>query len=101
MHKVFYQSLIILTLIEELIDSDSPHLYAETYQNGRESGFTVNGNKYKSMTFANDRHSDRIVVYPDNKAMQGLDEKAYKNKIFFGPDDYEKVAEYVVKYLTN
>ena len=85
------------------VDSDACCV-VEAYQNGRESGYTVsvipnNLGPHKGVTITEYRRSDSIVVYLDNFADQGLNEKSYKSIKEFKPTDYNGVIEYCIKYL--
>lgn len=78
--------------------------FVESYQNGRESGFTISSTPNspgltKKVTITECRNSDAIVVYLDNDACQGLSDEAYKSVKTFNPTDYNGVIEYCVKHL--
>ena len=89
------------------------YLYLEHYQNGREHGFiignfpTANGKESTSrwVAFSENRNSDHIVVYPSPTdrwgcpPMQGMDDKAWENRVFFGPGEAEKAAKFCLKHL--
>ena len=77
----------------------------ECYQNGREQGFTISiigiNYKTKSITISEYRNSDNIVVYKNNKAMQGLDEEAYNTSTSFKPNDFSGIIDFCYKYLIS
>jgi hypothetical protein len=86
-------------------NNDTDRVFWECYQNGREQGFTVSVigilTKSKSITISEYRNSDSIIVYKDNTAMQGLDEKSYNNCTSFKPDDFSGIIDFCYKYLIS
>lgn len=72
-----------------------------TYQNGRERGFSItvwpDDGTRRTVTFAENRNSDDLVVYLDNTDMQGLSEAAYRSGRYFQDD--ARAARYATTYL--
>jgi hypothetical protein len=73
----------------------------QTYQNGRENGFTVSLEYDRNVTFAEYRSSDDIAVYADNFACQGLTDEAYQRAKFFRYDEVKKAATYCFRHLLD
>jgi len=63
--------------------------YIEAYQNGREQGFLVSTFLPHKPTYfvAQQRNSDRLIIYKGSYAFQGLSEDAYKNYQEFNTAD--------------
>jgi hypothetical protein len=98
------RDLVLFKLSRVVEFTNDLRAYWECYQNGREQGFTikvVGDNFYRMVTISEQRNSDEIAVYPDNTAMQGLDETSYKTARYFLANDFSGVVEICVKYLTG
>jgi hypothetical protein len=79
---------------QDIVDKYDP--YIESYQNGREQGFSISGlDGFDSISFAEHRNSDNIVVYFGKKTNQGLSDEAYANAKFFKYMEYHAAAEYI------
>lgn len=106
MGKVSLAIGILNLLVYELEPEDDESYCVSTYQNGRESGFTITrinkDGKLSSVTFSEYRSSDSIVVYLDNRDFQGVSDESYKNAQFFnGRGKVGKAVEFCQKYLTK
>ena len=98
------KSLILFELEGMHNFSDDFSVLVDTYQNGREKGYTlitIRDGKTKQVTFSEARSSDSIAVYLENKACQGLDEDSYQNQKSFGAGKYSEVVKFCVDYLNN
>lgn len=80
--------------IEHVIDDA---LEIENFENGRERGYTIRY-KDKEVSFAENRNSDDIVVYPFpwEKVDKECDRKDAK---FFKLQQFHKVFNYLLDYL--
>jgi len=76
--------------------------WVENYENGREHGFHLNGGD-KIVSFSEYRSSDSIVVYIGDKCTfekgNTPSDEAYTNKQFFHPEDYNRVAKYILSII--
>jgi len=76
------------------------------YQNGREHGFEVKNYNNRSkgwepatVTFAENRNSDALVIYPGNQEMSAIDDEAYANAKYFHFSEWEKAYQYCSQIL--
>jgi hypothetical protein len=87
------------------------NLFLEHYQNCREQGFIVvnypisNALSNRWVAFSEYRNSDSIVVYSSPiyhwncSPNQGMTDEAWRNRVFFGPDEADKAAKFCLKHL--
>lgn len=83
---------------------DDITVYVEAYQNGREQGVAIQAYRdgtFRSLHISESRNSDQIMMYPNNKAMQGLNDESYKNALCFNPGEYTKAVKDAVEFLRN
>ena len=97
---------IILYRLSGTFYTEQAFAYVETYQNGREQGYTITLrnneiNTRRIITISECRNSDSIMVYTENTANQGLDEESYRNGKSFTKDAYKEVIEHCTEYLLS
>lgn len=96
--------------LETLTDGDeidyiTNHLrpVLESYQNGREQGYsivvTLPGSRLVQISFSENRNSDDIVVYIGDYTTQGISENAYWGRRYFLAGCYDEAAGYIVEYM--
>jgi len=92
----------VLAVINGVVKNEEPTLYLDMYSNSCEQGYHLRNND-KCVSFSENRNSDEIVVYPGtrNQFDDGnvINETGYKNRKYFGCDEYEKAANWIVDYL--
>ena len=86
----------------------------EAYANGREQGFSIVQDSVpqkgkwepQRVCFSENRNSDDIVVYAGKT--NGFDissnipgEEIYKQRVFFGPKEIDKTAQFIVDFFTK
>jgi hypothetical protein len=83
------------------------------FSNGREQGYTLHKDdsiyeERSTVSFAENRSSDDIVVYPARGSEHSvhritgtLTDVAYANRRFFQWDDAEGAARYILNFLTD
>ncbi len=82
----------------------------ECYQNGREQGYTLvhwyfpkedgASARTQSITFAEHRSSDNIVLYVSpHAANQSISDDAYENRQYFSPNTYYEVADSIIGHI--
>ena len=76
----------------------------ESYANCREQGFALASCYDRKVVFSENRNSDDIVVYTGDCMTFEFNsnipnEEAWENRKFFKPDQVEKAARFIVKYL--
>jgi len=82
--------------IEHEIDDT---LIIEIFDNGRERGYTLKY-KDKELSFAENRNSDDIVVYPFKWENNKNIEQDYKTKSkYFKREQFHKVFDYILEYF--
>lgn len=84
---------------EMLVDKD---VVVDCYQNGREQGyqlvlFKTNSFTLTSITFSENRNSDKIVVYVGEREKKGISEDAYNKRRFFETQD--EAIGYIIEML--
>ena len=101
--RTFYVADAVLDSVAEFLLLEAPDLYLEPYQNGREHGWALSAGENK-VAFAQDRHSDRIVVYAGRLALfdpvgNVPDGKAYDQRRHFPGDQPDAAAAYILSAL--
>lgn len=78
-------------------------VYLYPYFNCRERGYALQvENDIPVFLFAENRNSDEIVVYEDSEwsvYTNGLTEKGWENRRYFGYDQIDQAARYIVRRL--
>jgi len=111
MSRSFARALAVANYImssEELQNelSGEGTIYIEAYQNGREQGITVwdtriSDSMRKNTTYyvAENRNSDKVVVYVGPYSMQSISVEAYKHKNYFS--NPEEAANWIIEQLIS
>ena len=117
-HEGLVKAQTISTLLMQVLSS-VPNLqgHIESYQNGREQGHCLwmhelrhersckvsvsnpNGREITELSYiyAQDRHSDGILLYIGKPSFQSVDEQTYREgRNFFKPHDYIEVVKYII-----
>lgn len=89
------EAVVNLVMTDMSLISHECHIYIESYQNGREQGFTIVPGYNIGISVAENRNSDNIVVYVGKYVMQSISEDAWKNKRLFDYNDFYGAAKYI------
>ena len=84
------------------------HITPAEYENGREHGFFLHNEKTdNAVSWAENRNSDNIVVYPasifdfDANGCLTADETYFRVRKYFRCGEYTKVAKFIFKFITQ
>lgn len=89
------EAVVNLVMTDEFLQSCDHYIFIESYQNGREQGFTIVPVYNIGISVAENRNSDNIVVYVGKYAMQSISEDAWENKRSFDYNDFYGAAKYI------
>lgn len=94
--------VLVEILKHEEVNNFGP-LVIESYQNGREQGYSLvyldEKNEKEGISFAIQRNSDDIILYFGEREKTGISQEAYSNYSDFSPGDYESAVDFIFSAL--
>jgi len=88
------------------LSKDDSILCVESYANCREQGFALASCDDRKVVFSENRSSDDIVVYTGNRMTFEFNsnvpnEEVWESRKYFKPDQIEKAAKFILKFLES
>lgn len=101
-YSLLESDMLLQTIINDNRFNGYKSIIVKSYQNGREQGYSLNflkGNEKMSISFAQQRNSDSLVVFYGLQRNTSISEEAYRNSARFEYRDFKKVRDYIFEIL--